>query len=187
MLDGAYFQARFVLDPATGRPVMPMPPEWDPRDAGSDELGRVLYLPDDSEPVLQLVVEPAPIDPRTHEGVDRWAAYHGSARERAWASLKVESARWDGEVCDGEDVTVGNPLRSAESRLLRDLNADRARLARLCAKGTGFAPEAPMAVGVDPDGVDVRASLGVVRVEFPTPCPDEGAARLAIGALADGG
>jgi len=187
-LDEVFHPCRFVLDPATGHPVVPMPPEWDPRlPAGSDERGVVLYIPDDSDPVAQLVVLPEPIDPSVHEAADRWAAYHGSIRVPAWALLRVESARCGGEVLDGEGLVHGNPLRADEPRLIRELNADRERLARLCERGAGVRPQAPMAVGADPDGIDVRASLGVIRVEFRAPCADAGAARHAIDALVGDG
>jgi len=185
LIGGIHWPRRFVLDPPSGRPVMPMPADWEPADtANPEDSGAVLYLPDDTDPELQLVIEPAPIDPRTHEAADRWAAYHGEARERVWSMFKVESVRWRGEVFDGDDVLAGNPLRAAEGRLLRGLNADRARLGRVCERATGVRPEAPMAVGVDPDGIDARASLGVMRIEFPSDCADEAAARSAIAALA---
>ena len=185
LLDGAYHARRFVLDGADGRPVLPMPKGWDPRRTASFEnSGEVFYLPDDSDPELQLIVHPEAVDPRTHEGVDRWTAWHGAADERRWAALRIESARWSGGVCDGDEIQTPNPLRPVETRLLKDLNTDRARLATICERGAGVRPESPLAVGIDPDGLNVRASLGVVRIEFPSECPDEAAARRAIDAMA---
>ncbi len=183
-LDEVFHPCRFVLDPATGHPVLPMPRAWDPRSPeGSDDAGVVLYLPDDSDPAAQLVVTPTPLDPRSHGAADRWRAYHGEAREPAWALLRVESVRFGGEVFDGDEVIRASALRADEPRLVRELNADRARLAAFCRGATGIDPESPLAVGVDPDGVDVRASLGVIRAEFERPCPDADAARREIDAL----
>lgn len=185
LLGGTHHPRRFVLDPESGRPVMPMPAEWDPRSA-PDETGAVLYLPDDSDPEVQIIAHPAIIDPRTHGAPDRWAAYHGPTREARWAALDIESVKWSGGVCDADEFDASNALRSSQGALLRELNADRDRLSRLCERGAGVRVNTPLAVGVDPDGIDVRASLGVVRVEFPEPCDDEGAAGRAIESLASG-
>lgn len=161
-----------------------MPPGWDPRrPPDPDDAGPVLYLPDDSDPDAQLVVSPEPIDPATHAAADRWAAYHGATRERSWALLSVESVRTRDDVLDGDAVVGPNPLTPAEPGILRALNADRPRLARLCARA-GVHPASPLAVGVDPDGLDVRASLGVVRVEFDGECPDGPAVERALTDLA---
>ena len=64
-------------------------------------------------------------------------------------------------------LTAANVARPVESRLCKLLNENEDRLRTLTARMAGVMPETALAVGVDEDGIDVRVSLGVVRVEFP--------------------
>jgi hypothetical protein len=143
----------------------------------------VLFTPEESDQALQLLLLPRPTDPDTDEACDRWKAYHGTPAYPRWASCGIESARLGDDVVEGEALMVPNPLRAAEPALCKRLNADRARLTRLCHRATGVEIPGPLAVGVDPDGVDVKARFGIVRVLFGAPAPTGEAAGAAIDAL----
>ncbi len=170
---------RFVTDNATGRVVFPTNPNI------FEDEEAVLFTPEESIEALQLLLLPRPTDPDTDEACDRWKAYHGTPEYPRWASCGIESGRLGGDVVDGEALMVPNPLRAAEPALCKRLNTDRARLTRLCRRATGVEIPAPLAVGVDPDGLDVKARFGIVRVPFaaPAPAPTGEAAGAAIDAL----
>lgn len=181
-------ECRYVLDPSTGRPVMPVPAQVlgenrSPSDDPESEV--VLFVPDDSTDeaagALQLLATPEPIDPRTHEAGDRYLVYHGTPPERCWAVFNVQSVRWPGAVMGGDEMVVGNPLRGVEARVCKALNADPGTVADACLRATGTRPSPPLVVGVDPDGIDVRARFGIIRVEFDVPamCVEELVERLA--------
>jgi len=166
---------RYVLDPATGRPVMPVPAQVlcenrSPSDDPDAEV--VIFVPDDSTSeaaeALQILALPEPIEPRAHEAGDRYLVYHGAANERCWAALSVQSVRWHGAVVSGEEMLTPNPLRGVEPRVCKALNADPGRIGVACQRATGTLPMTPLVVGVDPDGIDVRARFGVIRIEFGT-------------------
>jgi hypothetical protein len=86
-------------------------------------------------------------------------------------------------VFDGEALTRPNTLASAEAQMVKDLNGDRAGLVRLCAHATGAAVEDPVCVGVDQDGIYVRARFGVLRIHFPHTANDPEHAGLMVGQL----
>ena len=66
----------------------------------------------------------------------------------------------------GESLTRPNPLRAGEARLVKQLNTDRASLARLCKQRARLDVADPLCVGIDSFGLDVRARFGIVRIEF---------------------
>ncbi|HYF15542.1 MAG TPA: hypothetical protein VD971_10780 [Phycisphaerales bacterium] len=157
---------RFVLDPASGQPVLPVPYSA----LGYDSV--VLFAPDDgldNPECLQVTAAPQEIDPNREEACDRHGAYFGKPAHVRWARLLVESVKRLDEVVDGDLIRLANPLRSAESELCRAANADPAKLAAACERMLGVKPAEPKAVGVDPWGIDVRARFGVARLEFPEP------------------
>ncbi len=175
--DGAVSALRFVIDNRTGRIVFPcsaLPFE-------AEEC--VLFIPEESDDALQLLLVPRPADPDTDEGCDRWRAYHGTPEFPRWASCAIESGRIGDDVVEGEALTVANALRAAEPSLCRSLNADPARLTRLCTRLAGIEVPSPLCVGVDADGVDVRARFGIVRLPFPSPAHSAEEARATIEAL----
>lgn len=167
---------RFVLDPLTGQPVLPVPGRA--LDGGS----AVLFLPDDSAPdCLQVTGVPREVDPGREEACDRHGAYFGKPAHARWALLEVDSVKCLDEVVDGDLVRLTNPLRKHEGRLCRAVNEHPRELAGACVRVAGVAPEEPRMVGVDPWGADVRARFDVLRLEFPRPVstPDEGREQLA--------
>lgn len=187
LVEEVYVPRHYALCNATGRPVMPMPGAWEAaRKSGRMELTDPLpmFVPEDTQDCLQLLVIPEPMDARTDPAADRYMAYHGKPAEAVLAALTIDSAKWPGEVCAGDQLMVKNTLAADEPRLCKQLNADPARLALLCERALGTRPEAPVAVGIDPGGLDVRARFGIIRVEFPTPAPDAAGALQRIESLA---
>lgn len=186
LLVGETFEKRrYVMDPASGSLVTPMPESWRGGRrimAGEEGAELSFFVPEDCDDGLQLLVVPEPIDDLS-EAADRWRVYHGKPDGPRWVRLKVEQAKWSGGVCMGDELCCANPIKGAEARLCRELNGDGARLARLCERANGVRPESPVAVGVDTWGVDVRSSLGVVRVEFGGECGGEGEVRAVLERL----
>jgi hypothetical protein len=175
--DGLAERIRFVIDSASGRIVFPTHPHA----LASSEM--VLFVPQEQssdEDELQLLLAPAELDPLHEETCDRWKAYHGEPQLNHWAGGEIESARFRGEVIDESPLCCANPLRAVEARLCKLLNHDRPRLAELCRQRCGIAPRDPVAVGVDPAGVDVRARFGIVRIVFDRDCatPDDAASMI---------
>ena len=160
--DGDAVTVKIVIAP-DGWPVAPV------MVAMLQAVETVLELPDDAEESLHLMVT---LEPFTEDGphaalADRWRIYHGDPPDVRWARMQVDAARFQGHFIDGEALVVPNPLAPLEPALLRRLNAgDRAPLSAACA-AAGVAAEKPLAVGIDPDGVDVRRAFDVVRVTFP--------------------
>jgi hypothetical protein len=161
--DDAIYPRRFVLDPSSGLPVLALP-------LGVEEAESiVLHVPDEGEPSLQLLAELRWLDPHAPaDGAasDRFLIYHGKGEDSRLATLSIVDAKWTIGVALAEDVAVPNPVAGDEPRLCKQLNADRARLAALVLEHAGRDVAEPLAVGVDPDGMDVRTRTGLVRVEF---------------------
>jgi len=128
-----------------------------------------LELPDDGEDGLQVMVTLERLDP---EGplaglCDRWRAYHGDPEDVRWARMVPDAARHLQWFVDGEALLEANALAAEEAGLLKVLNAaPRSFLKALCVTG-GAPSENPIAVGVDPGGIDIRRAHDVVRVAFP--------------------
>lgn len=84
-------------------------------------------------------------------------------------ACQIHGVRFDGRVLEeAEIVKLNEPpgLDRQEGLLLRRLNSDRARLRAACRRlAQAMVPE-PFAVGVDKHGVDVRASFGIVRLDW---------------------
>ena len=175
--DGRPWRVAFVAEPSTGRLVMPVEPEL----GDAEEL--VLHMPDEGFDAMQALLDPVEfIEGDPGAIVDRHAAYHGPTRAAHWLRSPIAAARWDGSVVDGQALTQPNELARCEAPLLRALNADRARLVESIAT-LGIEVESPTAVGIDPQGIDLRAAFGIVRAEPDEPMPDEQAARRVIMAL----
>lgn len=171
---------RFIIDGRNGRLVMPIEP------VAADALEHVLYAPDQAGPEIEAILSPHPIEAEFDEALDRWAAYHGRTTERRWVSCDLETLRTGGWVYDGEGVMVGNLFRGDEPALVRRLNKDAGALASACRRVAGADVADPLAVGVDPDGVDVRARFGIVRLEFASPAGDADEAGRLIEAMLAG-
>jgi len=179
--DEAIFPVVFIADGSTGRLVFPLAPRA--LDAGQ----HVLHVPEEDPDAMQLLLTLHPIDRDSAEACDRHLAYHpshhGAPRAGAWVAASIDSAKWRDLVFDGSVLTVPNALREGEARLVKRANADRDALRGACARRAGVEPVDPLCVGVDPDGLDVRARFGIVRVEFESPAGTVPEAEGAIDRL----
>jgi hypothetical protein len=166
-----YFERRssvkFILEPSTGKIIMPIEPGFAKAGAG-ESVQMVLMAPSEQDFDIQVSLMPIIIErPESEEGVDRWAGYHGKVSETNWVRSSIEGGKADIGVFDPEQLETPNPLGRDEYALIRQVNADRERLARACKAHAGTLVADPLCVGVDPLGFDVRARFGIVRVEFP--------------------
>lgn len=150
---------RFVVNGATGRLIIPVE-QW-----MLDGVDGVVFMPEERRDALQVLVELEEAACGASE--DRWTAYHGESRARCWASARIMGVRRDDEVSDHDGLCVENPLRSAESQLLRMINAHRGVLGATCERLSGVHVTDACVVGIDPLGMDVRARFGIIRAEFP--------------------
>ncbi len=179
--------ARFVIDRTNGRIVMPV----------ETEAGRhsefTLFLPSESDCDASVMLAPARIDrPEGSEAVDRWSVYHGEPPTSAvWTASRVLGLKSMVDAADSifdeATLTVPNTLGVSEFALIRRANADRQRL--IAASSVIASIDIPDArcIGVDPDGLDVRAPFGIVRLEFPYAAVDVPTAELMLTNLLNSG
>lgn len=179
--DGVPSPVAFVHDPAGGAVVFAGPREF----LECEQL--VLFLPDDRFESMQALLSPAALDEgRDGALIDRHGGYHPGRAEGGWVRARVVTVRDGGAVWEGERVSRPNALAACEGELRRALNADKARLAAMVERRSGVRPVSPVAVGVDEDGCDVRAGVGVVRVAWPARTEDAAAARAMVASLLAG-
>lgn len=155
----------FVFAPS-GRIVFPASPSV------LEANDTVLFLPENRSGAMEVQVSIEELDPDGALGAvtDRWRIYHGDAREARWAIAAIDAARYEGSVVDGSDLERDNPLAADESALCRFVNREhREGLRNLCHRYAGAEVEAPMLVGVDPYGFDVRRRFDVIRVPVELP------------------
>jgi len=128
-----------------------------------------LFMPDEGEDAMHMQVTLEEIQDRgdTAALCDRWRIYHGEPEDVRWARISIDAAKHLQWFVDGEALLEANPLAKDEAGLLKALNTQpRSFLKALCT--TGKAPsEHPVAVGIDPGGIDVRRAHDVVRLPFP--------------------
>jgi putative heme iron utilization protein len=78
-----------------------------------------------------------------------------------------------------------NRLGDAEDAIVAHMNGDHADALRAyCRHASGVEPAAATLVGIDCDGIDLRADGALLRVEFDAPVTNAGKAREALAALA---
>ena len=171
------WQARYVFDRQRGVLVFPLPGD-------SVGIGEAqLLVPDEHDPTVAalLSIETASSLPAAVE--IRFEIYHGRAREAHWGVATVEALRYHAEAYDREEFSLTDPLAAEEPALCRELNAEAVGLRAMCEALAGSRVEEPVAVGVDPDGLDVRARFGIVRIEFAERAETADAARAQIAQL----
>jgi len=151
---------KFVTDNETGHIVAPV------MVAMLQTADCTLFVPEEDPDALQLLVTPEEIDGETHPSADRWRIYHGEPDDVRWAEFFIDSARLGPMVFDGDALMIANPLAPAEPAACKRMNADKQALGRICRTCAGVEVAEPVCVGVDPDGLHVRARFGVVRVDF---------------------
>jgi hypothetical protein len=129
----------------------------------------VLELPDDGEDGLQVMVTLERLDPEGPQAglCDRWRAYHGDPEDVRWATMQIDASRFRQWFVDGEALTEANPLAKDEPSLLKALNAQpRSFLKAFCTTCKVDCKD-PVAVGVDPGGIDIRRAHDTDRLPFP--------------------
>ncbi len=177
---GRFEPVRFVLHPATARPVFPAMPGA----LEGEEL--TLHVPEDEPGAVRIAGRPVELDPLRDEACDRWLIYFGRARWSRFCALDIDHIKSVDRVIDAADLR-GNLLQGIETALLREVNAAPDLLASACARMAKVKPTAPRAIGVDPYGLDVRAEFGPVRIEFEGVHATGEGARRAVRALLEGG
>lgn len=173
-------KVRFVIDPQSGRLVLPL--------TGVPVAEALtLLVPDEMVESMQLLIEVAELDSSREDLCDRWKIYHGQPDGTRWFIVRPDSVKWEGRVYDGSEITQPNILAKVEGRLCKKANTDRARLTAMCQRLVRTAPAEPMVVGVDADGLDLRARFGIIRIEFETRVADAAQAELILDAMMAGG
>lgn len=155
LADEVPWPAPFVIDGRLGRVVIPVT-----RDVVDAEQ-LVMFVPEERDDAMQLLLDAHEIEPDS--ACDRYLAYHGRAPHPHWIAATIDAVRWADSILDGDEFDLRNVLHDAEPALLRVLNADRASLALVCDQSVSVEP---VAVGIDPYGIDVRTRPGLVRVRF---------------------
>ncbi len=142
----------------------------------------VLELPDDGETSLQLMVSLERMDADgEHAGLcDRWRAYHGEPDDVRWARMQIDASRYLQWFVDGEALIIANPLASDEASLLKMINAKPRTFLKAFCTAVKVSCEDPVAVGLDPGGIDIRRAHDVARLAFPMRFMESGQVRSFI-------
>ncbi len=170
---------RYVIDNETGRLISSLPV------AALLATEHILFVPEETDDALQLMLTPEEIPESL--ATDRYLAYHGDPEHIKWAACWIDSAKHGPWVFDGEALMRPNPLAADEPALCKLLNGDDAKLAALAQRHAGLVVPSPVCVGVDPNGMHVRARFGVVRVRFEREVENGAEARELIGKMLEGG
>jgi hypothetical protein len=161
MIDGdRRRRVRYVFDRRRGGLVFPIPGDFD------QEGDAQLLVPDEHDPAVAALLSIETVSELPGAVEIRFEIYHGRSRDAAWAVATVEALRYHGEPFDNDEFVLTDEIIGHEPGLCRELNADPELLRAACAGLAGATVEEPVAVGVDPDGIDVRARFGIVRLEF---------------------
>jgi len=174
---------RFVIDRTDGRIVMPVEAE------AARHAEFTLHLPSQSDCDATALLIPTRIErPEASEAVDRWSVYHGTPPTSAiWTSSRILGIKsmTDAQraIMDEAILTTPNILGAAEFPLIRRANAEPARLAAATRAVAGIHLDNAACIGVDPNGIDVRAPFGIVRLEFPATADTVAAAEAMLDAI----
>lgn len=183
--DGVPFSITTVIDNQTGALVFPI-------QAGVLRAQEsVLWLPEERNDAMQILVTLEQIDADRSASADRWRIYHGSPGETHWVSASLQAVRFGTMVASGEEMDLSNPLAEGEPGLCKKYNADRALLGRAAHTMDPRSSGEGLLVGVDPMGFDIRTRFDIVRVPFgeritEAPVADERVKSL-LGELAAAG
>jgi hypothetical protein len=174
LLEGFTARVRFIIDAATGQPLIPVTGLSD--DATLDAC---LAVPDDASDDVagdraMLYGELTPLDEQ-HPALARVEAFLGSLRGDqlrpthfvVW-SMRVSLAKIDDESVEGEDVCRASSLShspGAEARVCAVAN----RVPGALRDALGTSAEGIRAIGVDSWGIYARASFGLLFRPFDEP------------------
>lgn len=131
----------------------------------------VLSIPDEGDPDLAmlLTLEELPAAEQRGSLPDRWRIYHGDPPDVNWAYLNIEMARLSEFVLDGEAFDLSNPLSDQEASAVKAINQNPAMIQRVCLALLKVDIDAPVMVGLDPAGFDVRGTFSVFRIPADHP------------------
>ncbi|MGJ8636716.1 MAG: hypothetical protein ACSHX5_07720 [Phycisphaerales bacterium] len=178
LYDESPFETQCMIDPRTGEFLVAIVSD------ALDASDITLACPRDSfDTRVRICVQLS--EEVSEEQCDRFTAYHLPATKPLLARATYEYAKLDsGEVITPDQCSLVNPLVDQFGPLCRALNADRDRLARVCFSISGVEHDSPLAVGVDLEGIDIRASFGLVRIVLPDPIENpEDAMRVTTSLL----
>ena len=151
---------RTVIDNASGRLVFPV---------GSyafEAEQTVLWVPEERNDAMQVLVTLEEIDGSICESADRWRIYHGDVTEPYWAQAEIIAVRFGPIVADGDEIDLSNPIAADEPGLCKRYNADRESLGRLAHAFDPRSSGPGTLVGVDALGIDIRTAYDIIRVPF---------------------
>lgn len=129
----------------------------------------ILYVPDYSDDCMEMHVSLRQFSEHGEEGrlADRWQVYHGTPPDVQWAILEIDAARFHEMFVDGEGLQRENPFAEDEPSLCKQMNTThQEQVSNACVANTHIEVNNPLVVGVDPLGIDVRASHGIIRIQF---------------------
>lgn len=132
----------------------------------------VMFVPEYCDNCMEMHVSLEQFLPTGEQGMlaDRWNVYHGESPDVQWALVAIDMARFHEMFIDGESLCRENPLSEEEHGLCKQLNAhSKEAVQRMCVQKTNVEVADPVIVGIDPLGVDVRASFGIVRIPASEP------------------
>lgn len=158
--DGVPLEVKTVLDNSAGEFVFPV------NAFALDAQESVLWLPEERNNAMQILVELTEIDGSNSEPADRWRIYHGDPTDNNWVSAKPIAVRFGSLIADGSDIELANPLAPNEPALCKEFNADRQRLGKLATAFDTRSSGDGLLVGVDPMGIDIRTRFDIVRLPF---------------------
>lgn len=120
------------------------------------------------------------------------AAGYRNAHDFAYFVLTVERARYIGGFGDihwlePEHLALAHPYADDEPGIVAHMNEDHAdALVAYWRHATGVAPpEPPVLLGLDPQGLDLRAGTALARLSFDAPALTPAEVRPAVIALLD--
>ncbi|QYK47000.1 MAG: hypothetical protein KF838_09405 [Phycisphaeraceae bacterium] len=153
-----------AIDPIGGSLIAPL------ADPETELESATLFIPEESNDALQVLILPALSAPAGDTDSDRYRAAHGAPDPIRLFRLKIDGARLGSRVVDGPDIDLRDPFASESASLRRAMNADRPALGKAVSYlglSLGLRPgENPVVIAVDPEGVDLRGPLGVARFTF---------------------
>ena len=130
----------------------------------------VLSIPDEGEPDIAMLLTLEELSPAEKNGAlpDHWRIYHGDPPDVNWAFLNIDMARMGEYILDGEALKLSNPLADQQAPVLRTMNQDPHLIRRICHEVLTVQIDAPVMVGFDPEGFDIRGTFEVFRIPTPT-------------------
>ncbi len=132
----------------------------------------IMYVPGYGEDCMEMHVSLEQFDEHGSDGflADRWQVYHGEPPDMQWAKVHIDAARFHEMFIDGEYLQQTNELSEDEPSICKTLNQTNIdAVKQRCLEVTSVEVHEPIVVGVDSNGIDIRATFGIVRFPFDAP------------------